>query len=226
MLDKPNGKQELATFSAKLASGNLKDLRKYILQHFDIEKIAYLVFDYNQEPTTEIKPLLRTGLGKPILAGSSIKGSIRTAILTYLIKNDNKNFASKEDNLGRKRGNKMFYSDSTLQKHYLGKDPNHDLLRMLQVGDFEVENSKTILHKTQTLNLYGNSWNIKQSVSNFLECAGKQTSLGKINIPETQLKNNQQKDILKHTDLLNFKKLFNIINEHTKELLKGELIFW
>jgi hypothetical protein len=120
----------------------------------------------------------------------------------------------------------MFYSDSTLQKHYLGKDPNHDLLRMLQVGDFEVENSKTILHKTQTLNLYGNSWNIKQSVSNFLECAGKQTSLGKINIPETQLKNNQQKDILKHTDLLNFKKLFNIINEHTKELLKGELIFW
>lgn len=226
MLEKPNGKQEINSFSAKLASGKLKELRTYIFQHFDIEKIAYLSFDYPKEPTNEIKPLLRTGLGKPILAGSSLKGSIRTAILTYLIKNDKSNFASQEHNLGRRRGNKMFYSDSTLQRHYLGKDPTHDLLRMLQVGDFELNTNKTLLYKTQTLNLYGNSWNIKQSVSNFLECAGKQTSLGKINIPEKQLKNNEHKGILKHTNLLNFKKLFEIINKHTSDLILDELDFW
>lgn len=225
LFERPNGEKEIANYSAKLSSGKLSEIRDYLFQQLDIPSMAYRIFNYAIEPSNEIKPLLRTGLGKPILAGSSIKGSIRTAILTHLIFKEPK-FAQNENNLGKKRGNRLFYSDKQLQSYYLGKDPNHDLLRMLQVSDFNLDSNTTNLYKTQSINLYGNSWNIKQSVSNFLECAGKQTTVGKIHIPEKQLKLNQQKGILKKTDLLSFEKLSHIINEHTKYLLEAEIQFW
>lgn len=218
------GAQELNTYAAKLAGGNLHDLKKFIPKQLSIHKLAYLSFDYPKEPGSEIKPLLRTGLGKPIIPGSSIKGGIRSAILSHLIL-ENPGFVQKEEHLGRKKGSKIFYNDQQLNAHYLGKDPNHDLLRLLQVGDFEIAN--TGCHKTQTLNLYGNSWNVKQSVSNYLECAQVgQSSHSRIQISQTQLQHTKRKGIIQNTDILQPPQLFQIIHTHTRNLLQYEIEFW
>jgi len=221
------GEQALAGYSARIGSQRIEGLLDFISQYVDIEELAYLTFDYSRKIGNEIKPLLRTGLGTPILAGSSIKGSIRTAILKYLMmndQNDQREFFRREDNLGRRRGRKLSYADSDIQRHYLGRDPSEDLFRMLQISDFDTDEEKTILHKTQTVNLYGNSWNIKQPVSTFLECINLQTTTGRIQIPQKQIENNQRN--LRRTDLLHPKKLFEIINEYTLALLDKEFEFW
>lgn len=217
-----NGQTAIDAFSAKLAGGKLHELKDYIQQHVSLEEVAKVTFDYPQEPGNEIKPLVRTGLGTPVLPGSSLKGAIRTAILTHLIK-EKPYFAKREEHLKNRRGR---YSDTQIVQNYLGKNPNSDLLRMLHVGDVELSKTQMMLYKTQTLNLYGNSWNIKQSVTNYLECAHLQICEGRLRIPETQLKLNIQKKVLKNTQVLTEGKLFDIINHHTLHLLQEEIEFW
>ena len=217
-----DGQNAIQTFNAKLAANRLDDLKSYIHQHVSLANIAQVVFDSPQEPGNEIKPLVRTGLGAPLIPGSSLKGAMRTAILTHLIK-QKPHFAKQERNLKNKWGR---YGDREIVKNYLGKDPNHDLLRMLQVADIELSNPQTILYKTQTLNLYGNSWKIKQSVTNYLECANLQICEGRLHIPQTQLKLAIKNNILKNTQVLNEGKLFEIINTHTLHLLQEEIEFW
>jgi len=217
-----DGQNAIQTFNAKLAANRLDDLKGYIYQHVSLADIAQVVFDYPQEPGNEIKPLVRTGLGTPLIPGSSLKGAIRTAILTHLIK-QKPHFAKQEHNLKNKWGR---YNDRNLVKNYLGNDPNHDLLRMLHAADIALSNPQTILYKTQTLNLYGNSWKIKQSVTNYLECASLQMCEGRLHIPQTQLKLSVQHRILKNTQVLTPGKLFEIINAHSLHLLQEEIEFW
>jgi len=218
------GEEALASYSAKIGSGRTEGLQEFLRSKYGvyIEELKYLTFEYAGKMGNEIKPLLRTGLGTPILAGSSIKGSIRTAILRHLITNDKREFAKEKANLKERRGKR--YSDNSIQSYYLGRDPSQDLFRMLQISDFEIDSFETILYKTQTANLYGNSWSIKKAVSTFLECANLQTTTGRIQIPKKQIGNNQGN--IRHTDLLKPNKLFKIINEHSLYLLDKEFEFW
>lgn len=73
----------------------------------------------------EIRAQIRNGFGKPYLPGSSIKGSLRTAIIRKLLPNLTKDI-------------KMQVNDQELCKELLGKDAKMNLMRTLAVGDFSV----------------------------------------------------------------------------------------
>ena len=90
---------------------------------------------------TEIREVMKNPFGRPIIPGSSIKGIIRTALLWGLIDDDNPEAQEAfeysvnylKEQLQR-RPNRSWVGQG-IERHVLGKDPNHDLMRAVQVSD-------------------------------------------------------------------------------------------
>ena len=86
---------------------------------------------------TEIREAFKDVFGQPMIPGSSIKGAIRTALLWGLIDEDKKAFnysvSDLEEQLQR-RPNRSWVGQP-IERYVLGKDPNHDLMRVVQVSD-------------------------------------------------------------------------------------------
>ena len=86
--------------------------------------------------TTEIREAIKSVGNRPYIPGSSIKGAIRTALLSYVINKDDELFENgldylqnitKQREIGR--GNPRRETPAQrIEKDAFGKDPNHDLL--------------------------------------------------------------------------------------------------
>ena len=79
---------------------------------------------------TEIRETIKHPSNRPMIPGSSIKGAIRTALLWDLI-GDNKREAQNEL---RQKSNRSSVGRG-IERRVFGKDPNHDLMRAVQVSD-------------------------------------------------------------------------------------------
>lgn len=101
-----------------------------------IEELSRYVFDLPAKTDNNIKTFLRTQFyDKPLVAGSSIKGSIRSALFNFLRTNEEKN----EEVFGTMK-------DGT------------DFMRFIRIGD--VEMPSTVLVNTKIFNLrgHGSDW--------------------------------------------------------------------
>lgn len=201
-------------------------------------------------PLTEntIKEQLHLGSQKQAtIPGSSLKGSIRTAILTKLIL-EKPDFVKNDKHLGTQKRNRGFkFQDSQIVANYLGKgtrpnregeiqpSANTDLLRLLRIGDIYF-NTTTILVKSNVINWFRSGWGEKERESSFWECIPSgQSSKGSIQIPKDLIntviregrrtKFNYQ-HIKNNSNLFKIKYLFKVIREHTKELVNQEIDFW
>lgn len=106
---------------------------------------------------SNIQEMIKTGMGNPLLPGTSIKGAIRTVLLWHLIQeNDPKRTSGI---LKKILGStvKKEQADDELDHFFFGHDPNHDLLRGLQVGDVEFKLSNLALLESKVLSLTGNN---------------------------------------------------------------------
>ncbi|MCA1985281.1 MAG: type III-A CRISPR-associated RAMP protein Csm5 [Desulfovibrio sp.] len=106
----------------------------------------------NEQAPREIREQIRSGLGLPLLPGSSIKGALRTAIVAQLLQGDaglRETFA----NLLQQRNLSAEHADSTLLQHVLGEDPKYNLMRTLRVGDAACQEQALTLYKVRTLSL-------------------------------------------------------------------------
>jgi CRISPR/Cas system CSM-associated protein Csm5 (group 7 of RAMP superfamily) len=149
-----------------------------------------------------IREYIRSGNGDPILPGSSIKGSIRTAYFTDKVYQNKGRAAriteSKIEEIDRDKRKKKF-ADSRLQKSLIGADPNHDIFRLLRVGDFHF--TKTVCVLSESVNLRGNGnytmldgTNYSKNASQFVEALpANSVSFGQISFPESLKKEIQQK---------------------------------
>ncbi|MEM9824848.1 MAG: type III-A CRISPR-associated RAMP protein Csm5 [Bacteroidota bacterium] len=170
------------------------------------------------------------------IPGSSLKGSIRTAILNYLIR-ERPNFVKREKHLGRERNGKMQYQDARIQANYLAPsngqnhrlDPQKDFLRLLHIGDAHFKTS-TELRKSMVINEYRNGWDEKKQLSSLFVCIpqGQKTHFS-ITIPEDLLRHTRAKKHLQVPEnfpALNLSKLLQVVNDHSLLLLKEEIEFW
>ena len=223
--------QEMDNLVAYLSRGDMESFSNYILSqnHLDLEKLSSHSFDYQGYAPSEIRPMMnsQTANGRKIyLASSSLKGSVRTAFLADLIF-ENDHFATQKRNLGSehryKRG-QFNFSDTQVQKHYLGRDAKNDVFRLVRFSDFYF--SDTECNRLQILNLMGrDKWDFK-SESAYLECVKKnQVSEGTLQIPE-KLKEVTSKSQIKHTERINPERLCEIINANALDLLDNEVNFW
>ena len=101
-----------------------------------LESVSSLVFDAPVPTTNSIKTFLRTQLyGKPVVAGSSIKGSVRSALFHYLRDNDRTN----EEVFGNMK-------------------EGTDLMRFIRITDIEMPSTSLVNTKIFNLRKDGSEW--------------------------------------------------------------------
>lgn len=133
--------QLLNIYTDTLSRGKWSDVDKLLKDNIDLPEVAAAVFEYEGKPIgNEIKPLIRNGIGKPYLPGSSLKGAIVSSIFHYLHKH-----------VGPERYNKY------INKDLLG-DMGESIMRFIRPTDVDL-NQTAICH-VSLFNLYaeGSRW--------------------------------------------------------------------
>ena len=192
-----------------------------------LESVSRLVFKSPAYTTNSIKAFLRTQLyGKPLIAGSSLKGSVRSALFSYLRKDEKTN----EEVFGNMK-------DGT------------DLMRFIRIADIEVPSTLLVNTKLFNLRKEGSEWSggwkhgMSETTAKFkpngfntlYECAvPKCKGLGSIVLAggAFDLMNKNTGTIVSHAkekkELLNgdIRSMFHAINLVTKNYLIKEKIFF
>lgn len=166
---------------------------------------------------------LHDGMGHPLLPGSSLKGAVRTALFAHFINRNDGDDAKSLSNLLDRRNT---FSDSFLSRKYFGDDPNHDMLRLLRVGDAIFPS--TACAKAETINLKGKDWVVDKRFTQFIEVIpqGETAVLG-FQFDATTERNARDKGYFRvDTSVLHQPKLFDLINRHTRDLAERELKYW
>ena len=223
---------------------DLLEMRKPNLIPEDIAHRIIEVVKLGPSETSPLKEQLHAGVWqKPMIPGSSLKGSIRTAILRKLILDD-PHFAQQIDKYMQRRGNKVRFKDQQIIANYFGKkdrtnfrneiqlDANRDFMRLIRVADAYFPNL-TECHKLEIINESQRGWSIKEEESTYVECIPKGIiTNSSIQIPqqllELMLKGKFPKTEMtkKRKDLFSISMLFPIINNCTLALLDQEISFW
>jgi len=134
----------------------------------------------NPDTISEFRPFIRDGFSNIYIPGTSLKGSIRTAILYNVLKKLKKSRKSEfeeienkikdaiSSNKERKKTKKIFYwvEKRFLQNFTLSskqQEPNTDWLRMLHISDaYPIGNVQTILIPANVLKKEKNQFKFKQ----------------------------------------------------------------
>ncbi|MBN8685003.1 MAG: type III-A CRISPR-associated RAMP protein Csm5 [Chitinophagales bacterium] len=178
-----------------------------------------------------IREQIRSGNGQALLPGSSLKGALRTTVWAETLL-DNKQLVKDRYKLGRDDRGKMRWSDSSLQKQLFGSDPNHDIFRLLQVGDAYFNN--TAVFQTQLVNLKGKNWRIDRgegkgtSPDTLIEAipAG-QSAFYEMRFNDLLLERAKGTDTFKqYTERLSIPELFKLVNAYTERLVSDESDYW
>ena len=119
--------------------------------------------------TTEIREAIKSVGNRPYIPGSSIKGAIRTALLSDLINSDeNKQLMddslqhlNREIDKGAPPRLRTENPARKIEELAFGKDPKHDLLRALQISDTEPLESDALAIET--------AWTVTLNQNNQLE---------------------------------------------------------
>lgn len=191
------------------------------VQDFSRQKITCFAYNIRSEDT--VKEIIHNGLGLPYIPGSSIKGAIRTAILSSLIERVN----NKENKI--KFGNRI--KADRIEQELFGIDPNSDIFRFIRVGDAYFESDCVIAIRLQNLNIrdrYDDLWDT--SKPQLVEAIG----VGEESYLNIKLATDYYNCVKPQYDKLgefpyeiqSLPSLFKLINEHTKKLLNDEVSFW
>lgn len=79
----------------------------------------------------ELRECVKNAYDEPYLPGSTFKGALRTALAWAIFRAENRRLDA------RKLGYNRSWAAQPLERELFGRDPNHDLLRALHVGDSE-----------------------------------------------------------------------------------------
>lgn len=106
-----------------------------LLTESDMKNPALFRYVLRGQPPSEkadarLKPFIKDPYDRPYIPGSSLKGALRTT-LAWTGWNEVKMPPLRRDHIGRSRS----WAGRPLESKIFGGDPNHDLLRALQVSD-------------------------------------------------------------------------------------------
>jgi len=173
-----------------------------------------------------LKECLHNGLGLPYIPGSSIKGAIRTAILSTLA-NTISDKETKIQVTDRRIGTKI--EAAAIEKELFGNNPNSDIFRFIQVGDAYFEKETEIATRLVSLNIKKSETDLfDDTKSQIVEAIGKEaTSQFQLKISNEYynfVKNNYPQ--VGNLPISSLSDLFTLVNQHTKRLVEDEIVFW
>lgn len=181
---------------------------------------------YGQKGGT-LKEHIRDGMGNIYIPGSSLKGAIRTAVLSSLMQEEDIN------DFRHTIINSKKTSASIFEKKFFGKEPQDDIFRFIHVSDaFFKDGAEIAVRLCMGLNITQNNdltWQEKtdgrpiydrkpQIVEAIRE---EETSSFTLKI-DSRINNSP----LRRPCLMSITELFKTINSHTLKLLKNEKNFW
>jgi CRISPR type III-A-associated RAMP protein Csm5 len=184
----------------------------------------------NSNPTngkSGIREQQFSGNGQPILPGSSLKGAVRTAILNQVILKNPFYAQQLRDFKSIDFRGKPKFSGNKLEKKYFGGDANHDIFRLLRIGDTHFNQTECIL--AETLNEEGGDQKIKQSVQQHIECIpANQSALCGVQIPQDLIKQieNRPTELSQMKEIDSVKSIpiiFDQIKAHSKKHIEKEI---
>lgn len=137
-----NNRTVLDLYTQYLADGRHHKIERLLRDNnVDLRNVVKHRFEYHDELPTEIRPLVRSGQGTPIIPGSSIKGAIRSVIFNSLYG----------------KSNTRRYDRNT-EKDLLG---NFDRSIMRYIRPYDAELEETQLVDIDLFNLYSRGFNWK-----------------------------------------------------------------
>lgn len=186
------GKDDINDFLKK----NLHDVRE------DKYSQRYIYLPENQGVLArELREQIHTGMGLPYIPGSSIKGAIRTVVLSEILLN-NKRYEDKPEKLLESKDN----------------NNKNNLMQYLQVSDAIFSEGSTDALNMVNLNIRNNNSFYDESKEQLVEAITKEDdgkSFMYIKISDTEL-----------FPVASIKTLFSVINKHTKRILQNDIDFW
>jgi CRISPR-associated protein Csm5 len=181
----------------------------------------------NIKSSDSLKECIHDGTGKPYIPGSSIKGAIRTALLSSIV--------SKVGGIENNISTDGKVKSSNIEKKLFGSDPNSDLFRFIHVGDAYFSKGAEIALKMVNLNIREKQDFWDETKPQLIEAiASDEESSFQLNVKEpyyrfvktkgAQIKTFSMPDIYDEMSCLT--NLFLTINEHTRRLVKQEIEIW
>lgn len=214
----------------------------YLKSHKPSEYSKRRITNYAGDNPLTIKEYIHDGFGRPYIPGSSIKGAIRTAIISYLA-NKLQN-SSKEKIIAHLNGRngQINYTDEKGKRHktaedfFLGDNPNENLMRFIVVGDAFYNKSTEIAVTQISLNERERTDLIDKSRSQVVEAIAAEVSSSftlhidkgkydKVFSEHSNVKNIENMRILPEA-FSTIPALFRMINGHTKKLVESEIKYW
>lgn len=183
--------------------------------------VADRIISSSSIPVKPIRMQVHSGTGKPLIPGSSLKGAIRTSLFAESIL-DNSNIIKDLRNLQDFRRN---WNDKTINNLVFGNDPNHDIFRLLIVGDALFK--KTEAFESNVINKYGDNWRIKPELTQIVETipAGLNVTF-RMQFNELLFKRAGNNYFNRNAIKLKFNELLPNINSHTRRLVEDEIKYW
>lgn len=191
-----------------------------------------------------MREYIHDGMGKAFIPGSSLKGAIRTAVLSHLV-------VAKDLDVNQKLNfeKKTKTPAKSVEEELFGKDPNSDSFRFLQIGDVYFNNDNEYVYNMININERERQSYVDKSKHQLVEAIFDEDESRAFNMkmsmtPELSKmidEYNQRvydwnhnpinagkrpKNSIKKLAVSGMTDLFSIINEHTKLLLEQEIDDW
>lgn len=192
--------------------------------------------------STQLKEQYRVSLKGACIPGSSLKGSLKTAILNFLLDDKTLNSIKPTDLFEEKkrwRNNQQTivrdWNDKVIEKRFFGNTANNKSTRFLKVGDIHFENLMTEVYEMKILNLEYDRrtsdyvWLFKPGQQLLVETIPAGSVAGfQLTIDHHLLERNLElQKIRARTDFLESEqKLCEVINHHTRSLIEYEIDDW
>jgi CRISPR-associated protein Csm5 len=110
------------------------NMGRYVLEtaRLDLAMVARYGIPCPSDPDgTNVSQQIKNAFDQPYVPGSSIKGAVRTALAWAIL--DSGTYVPSSRDMGRSSR----FAGRPLEAELFGSDPNHDIMRALQVGDSE-----------------------------------------------------------------------------------------
>ncbi len=182
-----------------------------------------------KRPPREIREQIKDGFGNPLIAGSSLKGAFRTAIIKRLSKTEGgKVVADFLNNISKNfiKTPTPKFADQTICKHLLGKEPKINLLRTLSVGDFSFSIKDIDLQKVDVVRLI-NKAKVEQKFSIYVEKIRENAFAdGQVSFDEFLAGKDRERHCFDFNAVLSLEWLIEAIRDLTEETINMELSFF
>lgn len=201
----------------------------------DYSKQRITCYADNIKANDTLKEVIHNGLGLPYIPGSSLKGAIRTAVLSSL----SGSVEDKEDQifkrnrggeiLTNRNGIRQVYAD-IIERELFGNDPNSDIFRFIRIGDAYFDSDSLIATKMVNLNIRKSDDLYDDSKPQLVEAIGAEIhSFFDMHIASEYynfVSNRFQSLGTMPNDIQSLETLFMLINEHTRHLVEDEIEYW